>query len=532
MNFFPAALTFVSGLSAGIILAESAEQNPEVVNLNEQLADAPYYDRTARAGMGSRGTNIIGEMGWAWAITGLRHEKKIRAQIVLERGKIVHEYYRKDQSKTETTPGRDVSEHVHSVTKSFSAMIIAHMVEHPDYDIALEDTLGEIFDDDNVWNSVLSSPNSNDNQTIKEHNVDEMKKATLNNILAMAAGLVENRYNEYRPPIFPPQDYDNDLVKFIFGFNNHSFADQSEILPLLKAGKATWPVLENQINWRSGGESLVDALAIYDMEPALLPEDPTGYGKHNYIAFSPLLSYIINATSGLMPSQYLEKYFTPYLGPGPKTPSGEHTMTPWADKIWGWETNGDGMEYGWTGMNITARSLAKFGQLIIQGGSNGNGTQILPKHWTDKITTKAPPGTPYRDVPFVLYHHHFYSMFDPFYGYGDDNNWTPGVSCMVGWYGHLTCIQPKSQRVYVQLVEDDAECLYKNNDQANFAVDEKSGILNAMNFFYMMDKDAFGAPEPTTSPRVPNGSINDRSTVKGFCFVMILLTGLCLGLTV
>merc|ERR1712238_481588 len=179
MKIFPVALTFVTGLIPGIVLAESINQTPEVVNLNEKLADAPYYDRTARAGMGSRGTNIIGEMGWAWAITGLRHEKKIRAQIVLERGKIVHEYYRKDQSKTGTTPGRDVSEHVHSVTKSISAMIIAHMVEHPDYDIALEDTLGEIFDDGDIWNSVLSSPNRIKNQTIAEHNVNEMKKATL-----------------------------------------------------------------------------------------------------------------------------------------------------------------------------------------------------------------------------------------------------------------------------------------------------------------------------------------------------------------
>jgi len=96
-------------------------------------------------------------------------------------------------------------------------------------------------------------------------------------------------------------------------------------------------------------------------------------------------------------------------------------------------------------------------------------------------------------------------MFDPFHGY--DPNWTPGVSCMIGWYGHLTCIQPKSQRVYVQLVEDDNECLYKNNYQQGCdASDEKNGIHNAMDFFYMMDKDVFGVPEPTTSARVPNPS--------------------------
>ena len=193
--------------------------------------------------MGSRGTNIIGEMGWAWAITGLRHEKKIWAQIVLERGKIVHEYYRKDQSKTGTTPGRDVSEHVHSVTKSISAIIIAHMVEHPDYDIALESTLGEIFDDGDIWNSVLSSPNSN--QINAEYNVNEMKKATLNNILAMAAGLDEKRYKNYRYPIFPSFDHDNDLVKYVYS----NTSDLSEQGPLIIAGKGSWPVIENLTNW-------------------------------------------------------------------------------------------------------------------------------------------------------------------------------------------------------------------------------------------------------------------------------------------
>ena len=45
--------------------------------------------------------------------------------------------------------------------------------------------------------------------------------------------------------------------------------------------------------------------------------------------------------------------------------------------------------------DITARGLAKFGQLILQGGSNGNGTQILPKHWTDELKSKL-----FVSVPF------------------------------------------------------------------------------------------------------------------------------------
>jgi len=123
-----------------------------------------------------------------------------------------------------------------------------------------------------------------------------------------------------------------------------------------------------------GGESLVDALAIYDMkepfweyfkEPPYKIYDTWNKGKWNYIAFSPLLSYIINATSGLMPSQYLEKYFMPYLGPGPETPSGEHTMTPWADEIWGWKKIDDGMEYGWSGMSTSILPLLRIYAYLI-----------------------------------------------------------------------------------------------------------------------------------------------------------------------
>jgi len=39
---------------------------------------------------------------------------------------------------------------------------------------------------------------------------------------------------------------------------------------------------------------------------------------------------------------------------------------------------------------------------------------------------------------------------------------------------------------------------------------KKYGIHNAMDFFYMMDKEVFGAPEPTTSTRVPNPSLKSK----------------------
>jgi len=484
MKIFPVALTFVTGLIPGIVLAESIDQTPEVVNLNEKLADAPYYDRTARAGMGSRGAELIGEDGWAWAITSLRHEKKIRAQIVLERGKIVHEYYRKDKYETrELAPGKNVSEHVHSVTKSFCAMIIAHMVEHPDYDIAFEDTLEKIFDDDNLWISVLSSPNKNDNRTVAEYNVNEMKKATLYNILAMSAGLDEKRYRKryFSSNVDPTVP----LVQYL---NSSRSLKLNEFDAVVRAGKETWPAQENDINWTPGGESLVDALAIYDMKersPKWTYTDYWNYGKFNYIAFSPLLSYIINATSGLMPSQYLEKYFMPYLGPGPETPSGEHTMTPWADEIWGWKKIDDGMEYGWSGMNITARGLAKFGQLILQGGSNGNGTQILPKHWTDELKSNS-----------TYYHHHFYPQFQIWEGYN------PEILCMDGFYGHIVCIHTKTQRIYVQLVEDDSECLYNENGPNLCQSGPKASLALAKKLFrlFSSDKHAFGAPQTALNP--------------------------------
>jgi len=488
MKFFPVALTFVTGLVPGIVLAESIDQTPDVVNLNEELANAPYYDIMALPHMRSRGVTLIGEDGWAWAITSLRHEKKIRAQIVLERGKIVHEYYRKDEPINETrelAPGEYVSEHVHSVTKSFCAMIIAHMVEHPDYDIAFEDTLGKIFDDDSIWNSVLSSPNRNDNQTVAEYNVNEMKKATLNNILAMKAGLDDKRYRDRI--IWYKKEKANLTIPLLQYLDSNYSRELKEFGAVVLAGKETWPEREEEVNWTPGGESLVDALAIYDMESTRLPKDPTGYGEFKYVAFSPLLSYIINATSGIMPSQYLEKYFMPYLGPGPLNKFVQHSTTPWADEIWGWKKNDDGMEYGWSGMNITARGLAKFGQLILQGGSNGNGTQILPKHWTDELIS---PNNPRK------YQYHFIRYFT-FIGY------YPEVLCMNGYYGHIVCIHPKTQRIYVQLVEDDSECLYNENSPINkCGFGPKTNDELALRLFYIFspDKHAFGAPQTALNP--------------------------------
>jgi len=135
--------------------------------------------------------------------------------------------------------------------------------------------------------------------------------------------------------------------------------------------------------------------------------------------------------------------------------------------------------------DITARGLAKFGQLILQGGSNGNGTQILPKHWTDELKSNS-----------TYYHHHFYPQFQIWEGYN------PEILCMDGFYGHIVCIHTKTQRIYVQLVEDDSECLYNENGPNLCQSGPKASLALAKKLFrlFSSDKHAFGAPQTALNP--------------------------------
>ena len=136
--------------------------------------------------------------------------------------------------------------------------------------------------------------------------------------------------------------------------------------------------------------------------------------------------------------------------------------------------------------DITARGLAKFGQLILQGGSNGNGTQILPKHWTDELKSNL-----------TYYHYHFYPQFQILEGYN------PEILCMDGFYGHIVCIHTKTQRIYVQLVEDDSECLYNENGPKNRCqYGPKASLALAKKLFrlFSSDKHAFGAPQTALNP--------------------------------
>jgi len=487
MRLLFAVLAIVTGLPGGIVCADSSGNVIEVVDLTKELEDASYYhrDNVMKESIGSK---IIGGNGWAWAIQSLKHTRKIRAQLVLERGKIVHEYYRPPGDVTDDpkdAPGHDVDEHVHSITKSFSAMIIAHMIENG-YDIAYSDTLEKIFENDKSWTWDEVQIHKSQIPEKAEYNVKQLKKATLHNILAMSAGFDRTRFDLS----FPLSD--SLLSQYLEELKNIN-----QILYLIYASDELWPTREEWINRSSGGENIVEALAFYDMHPDRVAKDQTSYGEFSYVPFSPLLSYIIKLKSNLTPSQYLETYFTRHLGLG----------KPWSNNNegngnWGWRTNADGMEYGWSGMNITARALGKFGQLILQGGTNGDGEQILSKDWTDQITTPGGVRVSARNQTYI---HHFWKYFDPI----PPSDWTGEYTCMDGEYGHLTCIQPSTQRVYVQLVEDDPESLHTAQLPSFRGYNERR-------FFELelFHENLFGAPERTKSSKADKPKRSKISKAK------------------
>ena len=87
-------------------------------------------------------------------------EPRIRAAIVMENGKIVSSYYRKDVTPSDVSP-------IFSGTKSWTGLLIGLLVD--DGLLSVDQTLGEIFPDDAAWTDVTDgSEDFRKNVTIEE----------------------------------------------------------------------------------------------------------------------------------------------------------------------------------------------------------------------------------------------------------------------------------------------------------------------------------------------------------------------------
>jgi CubicO group peptidase (beta-lactamase class C family) len=58
----------------------------------------------------------------------------------------------------------------------------------------------------------------------------------------------------------------------------------------------------------------------------------------------------------------------------------KHLLTPIGAKLGGWSTDPDGHNWGWGEIQLTARDMARFGQLYLEHGAS-QGRQVVPADW-------------------------------------------------------------------------------------------------------------------------------------------------------
>ncbi len=113
-----------------------------------------------------------------------------------------------------------------------------------------------------------------------------------------------------------------------------------------------------------GGGSLVDALS-----NPLMPMVEENRGALHYLPSNNILSYVIIEVSGLTPRQYLAENILPALGIE-------------NDDLF-WQHMRNGVENAFNGLHVTAGQMAKFGQLFLQRGATGSGSQLVSEDWID-----------------------------------------------------------------------------------------------------------------------------------------------------
>jgi CubicO group peptidase (beta-lactamase class C family) len=95
--------------------------------------------------------------------------------------------------------------------------------------------------------------------------------------------------------------------------------------------------------------------------------------KFNYTTFNThLLSAIISKASGMSTMEYADKTLFSPLGIS-------HV---------GWRKDPQGYHFGGSEMYLTARDMAKFGQLYLNSG-NYNGKQVVPSQWVKQSTSET-----------------------------------------------------------------------------------------------------------------------------------------------
>lgn len=180
----------------------------------------------------------------------------------------------------------------------------------------------------------------------------------------------------------------------------------------------------------AGGSTLEDSLAY-----PLIGEK----GEFSYLGISNIMSYVILERTGKTPRQYLADKVLPDLGID--------------DSDINWWRNADMVEYAYHGIELTAKQMAKFGLLYLQGGRSGPDRQLISPDWIDEsltrhlsFTVEIVPGLPFS----ASYGYLFWSAMTG----SNDTNW-----CALGAFGQDICISAELGRVSVQQRDNEGDGL-------------------------------------------------------------------------
>eukprot|EP00980_Cylindrotheca_fusiformis_P029482 scaffold23480_cov106-Cylindrotheca_fusiformis.AAC.3 len=280
-----------------------------------------------------------------------------------------------------------------SVTKTWVSVLVGMLyrdgflnweTEHPDII-----TLGDIFSDEEVWDEMWDIPyiiNGNSK-------VPELKAITLGELLAMRTGYSENGI------LSDPFDTDlvQDLDRLIAWWH-----------PLYRKG-----VIESQTCFKCGDylptSGIVNYIIKEKTKTAMNPRgwDPLEYARQTSASLP-------NGNLGLFEALGMER--------------GSYT----------WDRDGDGVAHAAFGLWADLEDMAKFGQLLLQGGvvlHNGVEKEVVPSYYLNAMTTTqsrmAGLNFPYG-----------YQVWN----WGDDDNGDSGF-CAEGLGWQSICVFPKDEMV-------------------------------------------------------------------------------------
>ncbi len=86
-------------------------------------------------------------------------------------------------------------------------------------------------------------------------------------------------------------------------------------------------------------------------------------GIFHYLGVTNILSYVLQERTGMSPREYLAEKVLDACG--------------LQDSNIEWWQNADGLEYAYHGLELTAKQMAKFGQLYLQGGDISFGSSMV-----------------------------------------------------------------------------------------------------------------------------------------------------------